>query len=125
MPGTDHSVTITGLDGCLTYYFNVRAFDSCGHQGDYIAGNQATATTSAACNDTNPAALTALTLTTYNNPHRHSSGRQTRPTATWPLRDLPAATASGPYTGTGSTGREPDCGRFAVGAGGRRNAAMT
>lgn len=98
--GTDHAVTITGLDGCQTYYFNVRAFDSCDHAGDYIAGNQATATTSAACNDASPAAPTELTLTTYNNSLSLVWPPNTTDCDLQSYEIYYGHTAGGPYAGT-------------------------
>ncbi len=67
VPGNETSTTIPYLATCTTYYFNVKAVDVCGHEGDMCLGEEVSLFTSAPCDPDAPQTPAYLSVTEYDS----------------------------------------------------------
>jgi len=101
-PPSPTSCTLTGLEGCQTYYINVACVDACPHEGELCSYNEVSIQATEPCDEEIPAAPLALRAT----------GLADRVDLVWPTntsdcdlygyRVYYGTDAGGPYDGAGA-----------------------
>lgn len=102
IPGSATTTTMTGLESCTTYYFNVQCVDDCGHPGDFLSGNEIAVMTTAPCDPDPPEGPATLTVTASDNRIDLEWPAATESCDLSSYRIYYGATAGGPYDGTGA-----------------------
>jgi prepilin-type N-terminal cleavage/methylation domain-containing protein len=100
VPATPTTYTLTGLEGCTTYYINATCIDACGHEGEIASYNEANILTTQPCVPGAPAAVAAV----------RARGLVDRIAISWPKNTVDCdlygyqiyygRTSGGPYNGT-------------------------
>ncbi|MCC7143488.1 MAG: DUF1080 domain-containing protein [Candidatus Eisenbacteria bacterium] len=94
------AVTLTGLEACKTYYFNVRPFDTCGNPGYLDPGNEVSTSTGASCDATVPTAPSYCTFVPNDDWANVRWSANTEDCDLGGYRIYYGHTAGGPYDGT-------------------------